>query len=117
MMELWRQLAQSDCYGTFSLVQATAAAPEDTPFAVAFGGAVERAVTAGELLPAGQELLLEFARDCGRYDRVRQEEQLRYYCHRLAQLEAETKRAAAVKGRLYPMLGLFGGVALALLLL
>jgi len=117
MSELWRQLAQNEAYSGFSLVQDTAAGLADAPFGVAFAAAVERAAEAGFLQPPGRQLLLEFGEGCGRYDLARQEQHIRHYCDRLAELEEEARRQAAVKGRICPVMGLAGGAALALLLL
>ena len=117
MSVLWRQLAQNEVYSGFSLVRDTAVGLAEAPFTVAFAAAVERAVERGLLQPPGHQLLLEFGEGCGRYDLVRQEQHIRHYCARLAELEADARHQAAVKGRICPVMGLAAGAALALLLL
>ena len=86
-------------------------------FAAAFAGAVEGCYAAGQLTPTGRQLLLEFGAGCGRYDYVRQREHIAHYCHRLQDHRQELESEAAVKGRLYRVLGASVGCALALLLL
>lgn len=108
-------MAQNEAFAAFPLVQYVAHG-EGASFSAALCAAVERAAEEGDLLPAGQELLTAFALDCGRLDRARQEEQLLYYSDRVAALENRLREEAAVKCRLYPLLGLSAGAALCLLL-
>lgn len=117
MADLWRQLALSEAYADCALLQDTAAALADQPFAVAFTAAVERAQTAGWLTPVGYSLLQEFGEGCGRYDLTRQTEHIHQYRRQLEDLAAALEGGAAVKGRLYRTAGWAGGLALALLLL
>lgn len=115
MSELWRQLALNEAFAAFPLVKYVTDGEEGS-FSAALCAAVERAEEEGDLLPAGRELLTAFALDCGRLDRARQEEQLLYYSDRVAALEMGLREEAAVKCRLYPLLGLSAGAALCLLL-
>ena len=114
---LWRHLAGSESLGDFALVRDTVAGLEQNTFGAAFAAAVDAAAERGDLSVAGRQLLLEFGEGCGRYDLLRQEQHIRHYCDRLAELEAEARRQAAVRGRIYPVMGLAGGASLALLLL
>ncbi len=117
MISLWRRLAAAEVFVDHRLLQDTAAGLEDAPFGAAFSRAVERAQTDGLLTPVGRQLLLEFGAGCGRYDLTRQAEHIRHYRQQLEELESQLTEQAAVKGRLYRVLGSAGGVALALLLL
>ncbi len=104
-------------FSDFPLLTATAALLTDGDFAAAFSGAVERCCAAGRLTPAGRQLLLEFGAGCGRYDYVRQREHIAQYSHRIRELQQELESEAAVKGRLYRVVGASVGGGLALLLL
>ena len=117
MSDLWRRLAQSEGLRTFSLVRDTAAALETSPFAVAFGAAVERAADAGAILPATREILLAFGEGCGHTDLEGQHAHIAYYRTQLAAQQEEARRRYREQGRVYRVLGLTGGVALALLLM
>lgn len=117
MPELWERLTAMPAFSDCLLLTATAERLTDGDFATAFSGAVEWCYSAGRLTPAGRQLLLEFGAGCGRYDYVRQQAHIRHYCDRLWDLQRELESDAAVKGRLYRVLGAAGGGALALLLL
>ena len=117
MPQLWVRLGNMPVFSDFSLLTATANLLEDRDFAAAFAGGVERCFAAGQLTSTGRQLLLEFAAGCGRYDYIRQQEQIRAYCRRIKDLERELNSEAAVKGRLYRVVGASAGGALALLLL
>lgn len=117
MMPLWRRLAASDAYGNCRLLTDTVAALDSLPFDAAFGAAVERAWRDGLLTPVGRQLLTELGAGCGRYDMERQCAHFRRYTAALTAHEQELAADAAVKGRLYRVLGAAGGAALVLLLL
>lgn len=117
MEDLWRRLAARPGFSEFPLLTATVERLAGAPFFAAFSGAVEDAYAAGRLTAAGRQLLLEFGDGCGRYDYLRQQEHIRHYCRRLADLERELASQAAVKGRLYRVVGAALGGGLALLLL
>ena len=114
---LWQQLAAQTAFSDYRLLQDTAVGLGTTSFDIAFASAVEQAQTDGVLTPSGRQLLLEFGAGCGRYDLTRQAEHIRHYRRRLEELESTLDQQATVKGRLYRVLGLAGGMALALLLL
>ena len=117
MPELWRRLAQHECFATFSLVGEVTAALAREPFVSAFAAAVKQAQEEGALLPSAGRLLLEFGEGCGRTDLVGQQAHVEYYRTLLSAEEEEARRLWQEKGRMYRVLGLTGGVALALLLM
>lgn len=117
MNDLWRRLAQGEGLCTFSLVQDTAAALGEFPFTVAFAAAVERAAGEGVALPATRETLLAFGEGCGHTDLEGQQAHIAYYRTLLATQREEARRRYQEQGRVYRVLGLTGGVALALLLM
>ena len=114
---LWRRLAQSEAFSAFSLVQDTAVALPHAAFAAAFSSAVEEAAKDGLVLPPVRQLLLEFGDGCGHTDLAGQQAHIAYYRTLLSTQEADCRRLWQEKGRVYRMLGLTGGVALALLLM
>lgn len=117
MDALWQRLAQNEAFAAFSLVRDTVDGLPDTAFSAAFGAALEKAETAGDLLPADRRLLAEFGDGCGRTDLSGQQAHIAYYRDRLSQREEEARRVYEEKGRVYRVLGLTGGIALVLLLM
>ena len=86
-------------------------------FFSAFSAAVESAAERGLLTEEGRCLLLEFGAGCGGYDLAGQCEHIRHYRGRIAQLQQQTAADAAVRGRLYRVMGVSVGAALALMLM
>lgn len=117
MADLWCRLARSEAYADCTLLQDTAAALAELPFAAAFTTAVERARETGQLTPAAYGLLQEFGAGCGGYDLSRQTQHIHHYRRQMEDLAAVLESDAAVQGRLYRTAGWAGGLALALLLL
>ena len=117
MTDLWRRLAQCEGLCTFSLVRDTASALSESPFADAFAAAVERAAEVGDVLPATRETLLAFGEGCGHTDLEGQQAHISYYRTLLTAQEEEAHRRYKEQGRVYRVLGLTAGVALALLLM
>ena len=117
MKVLWQRLAETPVLGDFSLLRDMAKELEQTDFATAFSTSVERAYTAGLLTLIGRNLLLEFGEGCGKYDVTRQEEHIAHYCALLQEQERLLLREASSKGRVYRVMGMAGGTALALMLL
>lgn len=117
MTEIWQYLAASAEFTGYDLLQHTAAFLPREDFVTAFSLAVEQDYGCGLLTPTGRQLLLEFGAGCGPYDQQRQEEHIRHYRERLAALGEDLHRQTAEKSRLYRVVGLAGGGALALLLL
>ena len=117
MTDLWRRLAQYEGLCAFSLVRETAAALGESSFDAAFSAAVERATEAGEILSATREMLLSFGEGCGHTDLEGQQAHIAYYRTLLTAQEEEARRRYKEQGRVYRVLGLTAGVALALLLM
>jgi len=99
------------------LLHDTADRLDTEPFAEAFYAAVQGAVTRGEVTPENARLLYELGQDSGRTDMAGQQGLLSAYRDQIHQAEEEARREADNKGRIYRMMGLAGGVSLALLLL
>ena len=114
---LWQRLAQYEAFAAFSLVRDTADGLSRHSFADAFSAAVEKAVVADLVSPATEQLLAEFARGCGSTDLQGQQAHVDYYRTLLSAEEGESRRLWQERGRMYRVLGLAGGVALALLLM
>ena len=117
MAEIWSYLASSAEFAGYDLLQHTTAFLSHEDFVTAFSSAVEQDYGCGLLTPIGRQLLLEFGAGCGPYDQQRQEAHIRHYRERLLALCEDLHRQVAEKSRLYRVMGLAGGGALALLLL
>lgn len=117
MASLWQTLAAVEAFATFSLVQDTAAGLKQAAFSEAFAGAVNRAVAAGLLTPVPQQILLEFGGTCGRLGLEQQVAHIRACRQQVERACADARQEAAARGQVYRMLGLSGGIGLALLLL
>ena len=117
MPQLWQKLTAVPVLSECLLLTKTAEWLTDGDFATAFSKGVEQCYVAGCLTPYGRQLLLEFGGGCGRYDYLRQQAHIRRYCDRLGDLLTDLEADAAIKGRLYRVLGVAGGGALALLLM
>lgn len=117
MSQLWQRLAEMPVLCDFPLLRDVKRGLHQAGFITAYTGAVERAAETGLLTPAGRQLLLEFGEGCGRYDVTRQEEHIAHYRALLKEQEHLLWQEAASKGRVYRVMGMAGGGALALLLL
>ena len=116
MAVLWQTLADSGSLSDCRLLQDTVSAMNEQGFCTAFVQAVERAEAEDLVFPAARRLLLQFGDGCGRYDVVGQVEQIAHHRRGLAALEEQWQAQVATKARLYRVLGVAGGLALALLL-
>lgn len=117
MDAVWRRLSRWPHLQTAPLLIDTVAGLERACFSDAFSAAVESAAGRGLLTEEGRCLLLEFGAGCGGYDLEGQREHIRRYRRRVAELQARTAQDAAVRGRLYRVMGLSAGAALALMLM
>ena len=115
--DLWRRLAQYEAFSAFSLVRDTVDGLSCHSFTDSFSAAVEKAAEADWISPATAQLLAEFARGCGSTDLQGQQAHVEYYRTLLSAEEEESRRLWQERGRVYRVLGLTGGVALALLLM
>lgn len=117
MSEVWHRLARWPSFRNMPLLRDTVAGLEEHTFADAYVGAVETAAQRGLLTEEGRRLLLEFGEGCGGYDLVGQQRHIRHYQQRVAALQEQAAQEAALRGRLYRVMGPAAGVALALLLM
>lgn len=117
MAQLWHRLYESEAFGSFSLVQDTVAGMEHEPFAAAFAAATERAVRLAALLPEDRCLLEEFGVGCGHSGLTEQLTHIRAARERFSRAREQAEARAAARGQVYQMMGVAGGVGLALLLL
>lgn len=114
---LWTGLAKGDAFSGFTLVQDTVLCLEEVGFYPAFAQAVKRAAAAGWLTEGDKELLLAFGEGCGRLGLSQQVAQTQACCRQMEQARDAAREQASAKGQVYQMLGVAGGVSLALLLL
>ncbi len=112
---LWQHMAASGTLGSFALVRDTVKGLDSHPFAVAFQRAVTKATSAGWLTAESARLLHEFGESSGRFDMAGQLTHLAGCQQRLQTATEEAKQVAVAKGQIYQMLGLAGGVGVALL--
>ena len=117
MDEVWRRLAQWPHFRHVPLLGDTVSGLNDGPFSVAFSAAVDVAAQRGLITDEGRYLLLEFGEGCGGYDLVGQQNHIRQYRQRIADLQAQTAQDAAVRGRLCRVMGVSVGAALSLMLM
>ncbi len=117
MGELWQAMAAGQAFADFSLVRDTAAAVNDMPFGEAFAAAVDKATADGLLTAEGYRLLTEFGEGCGRFDLAGQIAHVEAYRRLLSAAAEEARGQATAKGQVYQMLGVAGGVGMALLLI
>lgn len=99
------------------LLTYTVTALRAKPFAEAFAAALEQVAPTACLQPQDRQLLLEFGYGCGRTDVAGQQAHIRGYREQLALLRREAEQRAVSRGQVYRMLGVAGGVGLALLML
>ena len=116
LTQLWRQLAAGEAFQDVPLAQVTAEKLKEHPFFEAYTAGVDSMAGDG-LTAADRQLLLEFGEGCGRTGLAEQAAHIRAYQRLLEQAQQEAQQRAATQGAVYQMLGLAGGVALALLLL
>ena len=117
MDAVWRRLTVWPNFRSMPLLTDTVAGLNGGCFTAAFSAAVETAAAKGLLTDEGRCLLLEFGEGCGGYDLEGQREHIRHYRGRIARLQQQTAADAAVRGRLYRVMGVSVGAALALMLM
>lgn len=115
--EVWRRLTAWPNFRRMKLLVDTVAGLDGGCFTAAFAAAVESAAGQGLLTDEGRCLLLEFGEGCGGYDLEGQCEHIRHYRRRVADLQAQAAQEAALRGRLYRVMGVSVGAALALMLM
>ncbi len=115
---LWQSMAKDAVLVDYPLVQDTASALcKGENFYTAFSFAVDKAVKQGHLLPLEAALLTELGGSLGHSGLASQGECIHQCLVRLEQERLSAQEVVAVRARVYPMLGLTGGVCLALLLM
>ena len=115
---LWQSLAADTVLSAYPLVQDTAnELCKGKDFYTAFSRAIGIAEADGRLNPTEAGLLTELGGALGRSGLDQQAELIRHCAERLGQERHTAQTLASERGRLYPMLGLAGGVSLALLLM
>ena len=113
---LCRELAQSPTARSWTLLTDTQSAlDKGDSFAAALTGAAER--QAAVLTPEERQLLAEFAAGCGRSGLRQQQVHCAAYRERLERCCREAREQAQRRAQVYQMMGVAGGVCLALLLL
>lgn len=117
MDAVWRRLTLWPNFRSMPLLVDTVSGLDSGCFSSAFSAAVESAAERGLLTEEGRCLLLEFGEGCGGYDLAGQCEHIRHYRGRIARLQQQTAADAAVRGRLYRVMGVSVGTALALMLM
>ena len=115
---LWLSLAEDAATASYPLVEATAdGLRQGASFAEAFGAALDKASASGVIRPPEQALMRELCTTLGRSDRVHQRESLARFREQLADVRHAAEQQASTRAQVYQMLGVAGGVSLALLLL
>ncbi len=115
---LWQSFATDVVLSGYPLVQDTAwNLCKGVDFYTSFSRAVDIAARAGRLTPTEAALLTELGSSLGRSGLEQQAQLIRHCVERLEKERQTAEELAIVRGRIYPMMGLAGGVSLALLLL
>jgi stage III sporulation protein AB len=115
---LWLSLADNDATAAYPLVEDAAAALRGgSSFAAALGDALDKAATQGLIQPPEQALMREVCATLGRSDRAHQRESIAHFREQLADVRRAAERQVGTRAQVYQMLGVAGGVSLALLLL
>ncbi len=115
---LWQTLTQDAVLSDYPLVRDTAKELcKGVSFYTAFSRAVVTMADNGRLTPTAAALLTELGGALGRSGLEQQAQLIRHFAERLKSERQTADELATARGRVYPMLGLAGGVSLALLLL
>ena len=117
MDAVWRRLALWPNFRNMPLLVDTVAGLDSDAFSASFAAAVESAAERGLLTEEGRCLLLEFGAGCGGYDLAGQREHICHYRDRIAELQERAASDAAIRGRLYRVMGVSVGAVLALMLM
>lgn len=115
---LWQGLAADAVLSDYPLVGETAGGLcKGESFYTAFSRTVVAMADSGRLTPTAAALLTELGGALGRSGLEQQAQLIRHCAERLKSERQAAEELASVRGRVYPMLGLAGGVSLALLLM
>lgn len=115
---LWEALAGNEVFSRYPLVRDTVdGLRRSETFGAAFGAALDRALQQGLLQTTERELLFELGDALGRTGLTEQKRTIRDCRERLCERRHAAEELARVRGQIYQVMGIAGGVALALLLL
>lgn len=115
---LWQSFSTDAVLSGYPLVQDTAdELRKGVDFYTAFSRAIENAENAGLLTLSESALLTELGGALGRSGLEQQAQLIRHCAERLKCERQAAQEHASVRRRICPMMGLAGGVSLALLLL
>lgn len=115
---LWQSLAADAVLSAYPFVQDTAnKLCKGTDFYTSFSCAVEKVASAGRLTPTAAALLTELGGTLGHSGLEQQAQLIRQCAERLKKERQAAEELASTRGRVYSMMGLAGGMSLALLLL
>lgn len=117
LTQMWRGFAADEMFGDFSLVRDTVERLDEQPFSRALQAALHRAVQTDGLTVADHALLQEFAAGCGVTGMDEQRRHLEAYARLCRQQSDEAAQQASVRAPVYRMMGVAGGVAVAMLFL
>ncbi len=114
---MWRGFAADEMFGDFCLVRQTVELLTKMPFLTALQTALQRLAPAEGLTPADHALLQEFASGCGVTGLEEQRRHLQVYGGLCRQQSEEAALVATARAPIYRMMGIAGGVGVALLFL
>lgn len=115
---LWCDFADNAVFCTYPLVKDTAQGLlRGETFHASFDAAVTSAASRGLVLPSEETVLRELGTELGCSDRASQSECICRCRDRLAQATREARQIAHTRGRIYTVMGIAGGLSVALLML
>lgn len=114
---MWRGFAADEMFGDFSLVRDTVERLGEHPFSTALQMSLRRAVQTDGLTATDHALLQEFAAGCGVTGMDEQRQHLEAYGRLCRQQSEEAAQQASVRAPVYRMMGIAGGIGIALLFL
>ncbi len=114
---MWRGFATDEMFDDFSLVRDTVERLGEMPFSAALQTSLHDAVQAQGLTAADHALLQEFAAGCGVTGMDEQRRHLEAYARLCRQQSEEAAQQASTRAPVYRMVGVAGGIGIALLFL
>lgn len=114
---MWRGFAADEMYGEFSLVRDTVKRLDEQSFAAALQATLRFCAQTEGLTAADCALLQEFAAGCGVTGMDEQHRHLTAYGQLCRQQSEEAAQQAAARAPVYRMLGVAGGIGVAMLFL
>lgn len=118
LAQLWLLLAENTVTARYPLVADIAAGlRRGRPFSEAFDVSVEGAVRQGVIQAPEEALLRELGAVLGRSDRAHQRQCIAHFHEQLTDVRRSAEQFAGTRAKIYQMMGVAGGVCLALILL